>query len=92
MEARITNIAQSCEYCGRWCDSGESVIHHLYQRSLRPDLIDDPKNKITLCGMCHKLVHDNRKLELYLIATFYGKTRLSRTGNAMDDGRGFENF
>lgn len=36
-------------------------LHHIYYRSERIDLIDDPDNCIMLCDECHKLVHSDKK-------------------------------
>jgi len=35
--------------------------HHIYYRSERKDLIDDPSNGIMLCEECHRLVHSNKR-------------------------------
>ena len=32
-------------------------IHHVAYRSQRPDLIDDPDNKVTICASCHNAIH-----------------------------------
>jgi len=32
-------------------------VHHVAYRSQRPDLIDDPKNKVTICSDCHNEIH-----------------------------------
>lgn len=36
-------------------------LHHIYYRSERKDLIDEPSNCIMLCEECHRLVHSNKK-------------------------------
>ena len=75
-------LGEECEYCGRWCDNTgiakEWTVHHLWQRSIRPDLIKDPNNLMILCGKCHQFATDKRGFEIYLRETFYGRTRLSR--------------
>ena len=49
------------------CGTNQNLeYHHIYYRSERPDLIDDPNNGIMLCGEfannCHKgKVHKNKK-------------------------------
>lgn len=35
--------------------------HHIYYRSERKDLIDEPSNGIMLCEKCHRLVHSNKR-------------------------------
>ena len=35
--------------------------HHIYYRSERKDLIDDPSNGIMLCEEHHRLVHSNKR-------------------------------
>jgi 5-methylcytosine-specific restriction endonuclease McrA len=35
--------------------------HHIYYRSERKDLIDEPKNGILLCNLCHGEAHNNKK-------------------------------
>ncbi len=35
--------------------------HHIYYRSERKDLIDEPSNGIMLCEECHRLVHSNKR-------------------------------
>ena len=35
--------------------------HHIYYRSERKDLIDEPSNLIMLCTYHHRLVHSNKK-------------------------------
>lgn len=46
-----------CRLCGR----NNIQLHHIYYRSERKDLIDEPSNCIMLCFDCHKLVHSNKK-------------------------------
>lgn len=76
---RLIYQAQPCEYCGRWCEAGEGfkewTTHHLYQRSVRPDMIEDPNNLMVLCGKCHQFATDHRWFEQELIRMFYGRTR-----------------
>ena len=54
--------------CCRFCGAVDNLqLHHIYYRSERKDLIDDPNNCIMLChrdfskNKCHKLVHSNKK-------------------------------
>ena len=54
-----------CRLCGNK-NINELVLHHIYYRSERKDLIDEPSNCIMLCGnftknKCHQLVHNNKK-------------------------------
>ena len=53
--------------CGL-CKSADNLqLHHIYYRSERKDLIDEPSNCIMLCHRdfsekkCHRLVHNNKK-------------------------------
>lgn len=53
-----------CELCK---NADNLQLHHVYYRSERKDLIDEPSNCLMLChkefseNKCHKLVHDNKK-------------------------------
>lgn len=48
--------------CCRFCGAIDNLqLHHIYYRSERKDLIDEPSNCIMLCFDCHKLVHSNKK-------------------------------
>ena len=47
--------------CCRLCTKTNIELHHIYYRSERRDLIDEPSNCIMLCFECHKLVHRNKK-------------------------------
>ncbi len=47
--------------CCRLCGKLNIELHHIYYRSERKDLIDEPSNCIMLCFDCHKLVHSNKK-------------------------------
>ena len=38
---------------------GGRVVHHLAQRSVRPDLVTDPGNLMVLCQHHHQWVHDH---------------------------------
>ena len=54
-----------CRLCGN-DNRYELVLHHIYYRSQRRDLIDEPDNCIMLCGnfsknKCHMKVHSNKK-------------------------------
>ena len=43
------------------CGKKNIELHHIYYRSERKDLIDEPSNCIMLCSEHHKLVHSNKK-------------------------------
>lgn len=43
------------------CRKPNIELHHIYYRSERKDLIDEPSNCIMLCNEHHKLVHSNKK-------------------------------
>lgn len=47
--------------CCRICGNNIVELHHIYYRSERKDLIDEPSNCIMLCDKHHKLVHSNKK-------------------------------
>lgn len=52
------------EFCGRCafcCTTNNLHYHHIYYRSERKDLIDEPSNGIMLCEECHRLVHSNKR-------------------------------
>ena len=54
-----------CRLCGN-DNIYELNLHHIYYRSQRRDLIDEPDNCIMLCGnfsknKCHMKVHSNKK-------------------------------
>lgn len=45
----------------RLCGNNNIELHHIYYRSERKDLINDPDNCIMLCNKCHRLAHSNKK-------------------------------
>jgi len=45
----------------RLCGNNIIELHHIYYRSERKDLIDEPSNCIMLCNEHHRLVHSNKK-------------------------------
>lgn len=47
-----------CVFCGT---TSNLHYHHIYYRSERKDLIDDPSNGIMLCEEHHRLVHSNKR-------------------------------
>ena len=53
-----------CQFCG---SIDNLQLHHVYYRSERKDLIDNPDNCLMLChkdfskNKCHRLVHNNKK-------------------------------
>lgn len=42
-----------CFYCGTTAFIAALDEHHVFRRSLRPDLIDDKENLMLLCRKCH---------------------------------------
>lgn len=42
--------------------SGRVVVHHIAQRSVRPDLVTEPSNVVCLCALHHQWVHDHEHL------------------------------
>lgn len=49
----------TCRFTG--CKSKEVVVHHINERSTRPDLLYTVDNGICLCVTHHTFVHDNMK-------------------------------
>lgn len=47
-----------CVFCGT---TSNLHYHHIYYRSERKDLIDEPSNGIMLCEEHHRLVHSNKR-------------------------------
>lgn len=57
-ECVYTRDEGKCVLCG----SNELIqLHHIFYRSERKDLINDPNNCVLLCLKCHQLVHSNKK-------------------------------
>lgn len=58
------NGVPHCQFCGA---IDNLQLHHIYYRSERKDLIDDPNNCLMLChrdfsiNKCHRVVHNNKK-------------------------------
>lgn len=58
------NGVPHCQFCGA---VDNLQLHHVYYRSERKDLIDNPDNCLMLChrdfskNKCHRLVHNNKK-------------------------------
>lgn len=46
-----------CRLCGA---INQLQLHHIFYRSERKDLINEPNNCIMLCFKCHKKVHSNK--------------------------------
>lgn len=44
----------------RLCGKTNIELHHIYYRSERKDLINEPLNCIMLCTSCHQLVHSDK--------------------------------
>ena len=42
-------------------------IHHIYARSKRKDLLDDPSNLIPLCRSCHDKLGDKKQYIDFLL-------------------------
>lgn len=62
--SRDKEAVPHCQFCGA---VDNLQLHHVYYRSERKDLIDDPNNCLMLChrdfskNKCHSLVHNNKK-------------------------------
>ena len=70
----------------RWCGMSNVQIekHHLYRRSARPDLIDDPKNLLDLCKWrCHVRATADKKFEEKLQIAFYPNPPEFKTKNTI---------
>jgi len=59
-----------CPYCGNRPITEE---HHLIKRSERPDLIDDKRNKLWICGVCHLKTENEQKFYKKLQRIFLKK-------------------
>ena len=57
---KIANLFDKdcCQYCGSRYGIEK---HHIIKRSERPDLIDDPENKVKLCWKCHNKTEHSDK-------------------------------
>jgi len=49
-----------CMWCGRESATEE---HHLFRRSISPQLKDDPNNKVKLGRICHRYATENKEIE-----------------------------
>jgi hypothetical protein len=65
-------------HCGRW-DYLEA--HHLYLRSLRPDLVKDPRNILKICRECHRKATDIKSFQEELQQKYYPKPPKFKTEN-----------
>lgn len=73
------SMPKKCQRCGEYVYRIE--LHHIYRRSLRPDLIKDPKNLLALCVPCHVLATDQKAIEIELQRQFYPIPPKFRTKN-----------
>ena len=56
------NFVLERDKCCQMCGTYQNLhLHHIFYRSQRKDLIDDPNNLIMLCEEHHRLVHSNKK-------------------------------
>lgn len=63
----IKELDRKCALCPRVATD----LHHIYRRSLRPDLKENPDNLISLCRICHRMATEARKFEEYIQDKFY---------------------
>lgn len=54
-----------CGWCGVYENIRAVVVHHIYKRGTRPDLIDDQQNHLDLCSECH----DRTERDMAFLAT-----------------------
>ena len=55
-------VFEECNGRCAFCHTTNNLhYHHIYYRSERKDLIDDPSNGIMLCEEHHRLVHSNKR-------------------------------
>lgn len=61
-EKTYKQVLELCkEKCALCASNNWLEYHHIYYRSERKDLIDEPENGIILCKECHLKVHSNKK-------------------------------
>lgn len=65
----ITRDGHECRLCGKTADL---EVHHILPKG--EGGADNPVNLITLCGVCHKLIH--RKVRFYDLRIHKTQTRL----------------
>ena len=59
-----TNEDKKCFYCGiTFWSAGGLEQHHLYRRSVYPELKRNLKNIVWLCFKCHKRATENKEFE-----------------------------
>lgn len=84
-----------CAYCGHNTATDQ---HHLMKRSTHPELINDPKNLVGLCGICHHRTKTDAAFLKALQEIFYFwkknnldiYTRAQASIDALLDGREVE--
>ncbi len=61
-------MAIKCELnCGRDAEPGS---HHLIFRTQAPELVDEPMNKIRICTVCHRTIHDGTMKQISQLPGF----------------------
>lgn len=55
VDGRPLDGSTVCSDCGK---KPATDMHHYQRRTRRPDLIDDPSNRVDLCRECHDKVED----------------------------------
>jgi hypothetical protein len=63
---------RECQYCGMPETIEPVSEHHLYKRGSHPHMIDDPKNKVWLCGTHHYKTEVDHEFYILLQQMFYG--------------------
>ena len=69
---RLLREQPYCYICGKPANHA----HHIAQRSVYPELIDDPLNLIPLCADCHQKIHADSKLLHLLYAILIVRHRI----------------
>lgn len=59
-----------CPYCGNRIADSE---HHLIKRSERPELVDDIRNKLMICSICHQRTENENEFYKKLQRIFLTK-------------------
>ena len=76
MEQRNWKMGEKvkCELnCGRDAQPG---YHHLIFRTHAPEYINDPRNKIKICTICHSTIHDGTMVQISKLPGFHKMLRL----------------
>lgn len=62
---------RQCRWCGVYESTRPITTHHVWPRSVRPDLIDDPMNLLALCSECHERTEQDMSFMRLLQEMYY---------------------